>query len=181
MVGRLVEEQQIGARAERPGERGARQLAAREALEWTLQIAFAEAKPARGRLVARAPAIAARVLEPRLRAGIASQRRRIVSSRRHRRFQLGQLPLGVEHVGAGGEHVRAQIEAALERRTLVVQGDLRALGQRQLAGLQLGPAGDCLYQRRLSDPVSARQSHPLSALQREGDALEEERPGELLA
>ena len=68
----------------------------------------------------------------------------------------------------------------LERWPLIVQGDSRSFGQRQLAGLQLRPARDRLQKRRLAGPVRARQRHPLPSLERKEDAFEEKRPSELL-
>ena len=76
VVRRLVEEQQVGVAAERPRERGARQLAAGERPQRTVEVLVAEAEAAQdGRLVV-APAVAPGVLEPALRFGVAPQRRR---------------------------------------------------------------------------------------------------------
>ena len=75
VVGRLVEQQQVGARGEHPRERGPGQLTAREAAERAVELVVAEAEPAQGRLDAVAPAIAAGGLQPRLGVGVGVQRR----------------------------------------------------------------------------------------------------------
>ena len=108
VVRRLVEEQQVGIAGERAGERGARQLAAREGGELAVEVGVAEAEPAEHRGGAVAPAPAARVLEPRLRLAVAAQRRGIVRSRRHRLLELAQLLLDPNEVGGARERVLAQ-------------------------------------------------------------------------
>ena len=74
----LVEQQQVGIAGERPRQRGARQLAAREGGERAVEIGVAEPEPAQHRRGPVAPAPAAGVLEPCLGLAVAAQRRRIV-------------------------------------------------------------------------------------------------------
>jgi hypothetical protein len=62
-----------------------------------------------------------------------------------------------------------------------VERDPRALLQRQLAAVPLGLAGEDAEQRRLAGAVRAREGDALAALDAEGDAVEEDVPGELLA
>ena len=67
MVRRLVEQQQVGVAAERPPERGARELAARERAQRAVEMLLREAEAAQYRCRVIAPAVSARMLEPRLR------------------------------------------------------------------------------------------------------------------
>ena len=78
VVRRLVEEEQVGAAGESARERGARQLAARERAERPVEVVLGEAEPADGGGGVVAPRPAAGVLEPRLRVGVAPERRLVV-------------------------------------------------------------------------------------------------------
>ena len=49
VVRRLVEQEQVGIAAERPRQRRARQLAARERFEWPVEMLVPEAEPAQNR------------------------------------------------------------------------------------------------------------------------------------
>ena len=81
VVRRLVEQEQVGVAGERAAERGARQLAAGEGGELAVEVGVAEAEPAQHGGGAVAPVPAARVLETRLRLGVAAQRRVVVRRR----------------------------------------------------------------------------------------------------
>ena len=59
-----------------------------------------------------APAVAARVLEPRLRLAVAPERLRAVIAGGHRLLEAAQLALGLDQVGRARERVLAQREAA---------------------------------------------------------------------
>ena len=181
MVRRLVEEKQVGVAAERAGERGARQLAARERAQRPVEIVLREAEPAhdRGRVIA--PAVAAGVLEPRLRLGVAVERRLRVISLRHLAFEAAQLVLERDEIARAGEHVLAQRQLLLERRALVVQRDTRPLGEGELAAVLLGLAGEDPEQRRLAGAVRAGERDAVAPLDRERDSVEQNRAGELLA
>ena len=65
-----------GCDGERARERGARQLAAREGRERPVEVVVGEAEPAHDAGGAVAPVVAAGVLEPRLRRGVAAHRPR---------------------------------------------------------------------------------------------------------
>ena len=112
VVGRLVEEQQIGAAGERSCERGARQLSAGEGLEPAVEVGVSEAEAAQHGSGVVAPAVAARVLEPRLRLAVAPERLRAVIAGGHRLLEAAQLALGLDQVGRAREGVFAQREAA---------------------------------------------------------------------
>ena len=71
MVRRLVQQQQVGIAAERARERRARQLAAGEGAQRPVEALVGEAEPAHDLRRVVAPAVAARVLEPRLRGRVA--------------------------------------------------------------------------------------------------------------
>ena len=82
VVGRLVEQQQVGVAGQRAGERGARQLAAAERLEAAVEVLVAEAEAVQRRVDRLAPVVAAGVLEPRLRAGVGVERGAVGGARR---------------------------------------------------------------------------------------------------
>ena len=177
----LVEEEQIGVAAERAGERGARQLAARERAQRAVEVLLREAEPAHDRGRAVAPRVAAGVLEPRLRLGVAVQRRLRVVALRHRLLEPPELVLERDEVARAGEHVLAQAQLLLERRPLVVQRDPRPLGERELAAVLLGLAGEDPQQRRLAGAVRPGERDAVAALDGERDAVEEDGARELLA
>ena len=153
VVGRLVEQQQVGVARERAGERGARELAARERLQRPVEVGVGEAEPAHDRARAVAPVVAARVLEAGLDSRVAAEHRRVVVARRHRPLEPAQLLLERDEVGGAREDVLAQRQLAVERRPLVVERDPRALLQHDLAALQRGLARDRAQQRRLPRAV----------------------------
>ena len=85
VVGRLVEQQQVGVAGERPAERRPRQLAAGERLERAIEIGVVpESEAVERRECAVAPRVAAGVLEPGLRLGVAGT----ASPRRGRRSAI---------------------------------------------------------------------------------------------
>jgi hypothetical protein len=102
VVGRLVEEEQVGVAAESAGERGARQFASREGGEGAVEVGRREAEVARDRVEALAPGIAACVLEARLGLGVEAERRRLVVAGSHGLFEAPQLLLRRREVGGPG-------------------------------------------------------------------------------
>ena len=181
VVGRLVEEQQVGAAGERARERGARQLSAREGLESSVEVGIGEAKAAQHGSGVVAPAVAARVLEPRLRLAVAPQRLRAVIAGGHRLLEAAQLALRLDQVGCARERVLAQREAAERGRALVVERDAGALLPGELAACELRLAHQGTQQRRLAGAVRAGEREPVAALELERDPVEERLAGELLA
>jgi hypothetical protein len=105
MVRRLVEEQQVGVAAERACERGAGQLAAREGVELTVEVRLGEPEPAHDRRSAVTPRVAAGMLEPRLRLGVASQRCVAVIARGHCLLEAAELLLDGDQVRGAREDV----------------------------------------------------------------------------
>ena len=181
VVRRLVEEQQVGIAGQGACERGARQLSAGERRELPIEVVLGETEAAERRRRPIAPVVAARVLETRLGSCVPTERRLGVVAVRHRLLERAQLLLGLDQVAGAGERVLAQGQAAVERRPLVVQGDSRALGEGELAAVDLALADEHPQQRRLAGPVRAGEREPLAPVDGERDALEEQRAGELLA
>src|SRR5262249_40999773 len=106
VVGGLVEEQQVGDSGEGSAERGARQLTSREGVERTVEVrVVAEAETVQGGKRALAPAVAAGVLEPRLRLGVATQRPLVVRTSGHRLLELHELLLDRDQLPRSGEDV----------------------------------------------------------------------------
>jgi hypothetical protein len=181
VVRRLVEQQQVGLRRERAGERRARQLAAREGRERPVEVVVGEAEAADDARRAVAPVVAARVLEPCLRRGVTSERAPVVVAAGHRRLQLPQLRLDRCEVGRPGQDVIAQRPSARGRRTLVVQRDPRALLEGELAALERRFAVERAQQRRLPGAVGPGERQPVAPLHLERHAVEERRAVDLLA
>ena len=142
VVRRLVEEKQVRAARERPCERRAGQLSAGERAERPVEIVVGEAESAHGRGRAVTPGPASSVLEPRLRFGVAAERRFVVRPLPHRLLESPEVGLDLEQVTRAGECVLAERCVELERRALVVQGDPRPLREGELAALQRGLARD---------------------------------------
>ncbi len=181
VVRRLVEEEQVGVAAERARERGARQLAAGERPQRTVEIVVREAEPAQDGRGVVAPAVAAGVLEPRLRLGVAVERRLVVRAAGHRLLEPRELLLGRDEVARAGEDVLAQRHRLLERRPLVVQRDARPFLERELAAVLLRLAGEDPQQRRLAGAVRPGERDAVAPLDGERDAVEEDVPRDLLA
>ena len=113
MVRRLVEQQQIRPRGERPGQRGPGQLAAREARQRPVELGAVEAETADGGGRAVAPAIAAGELEARL--GVRVARERLRGSRRRRTCGSRAPPARARSRGSTTSP-RARSRAATNRR-----------------------------------------------------------------
>src|SRR6266516_7861461 len=121
------------------------------------------------------------MLEPRLRLGVTPQRGGAVLAAGHRLLERAELLLGLDQVARSAERVLAQRQPVLQRRPLVVQCDARTLREDELAAVDLGLAGEHPEQRRLAGPVRAGEREAVTALDGERDALEEQRPRDLLA
>ena len=172
VVGGLVEQQQVGVARERASQRGTGELAAREGVERTVEVALVEAQPAHGGHRPLAPGVAARVLEPGLGAGVAVERAGVRGAARHPLLEVRQLLLQRQQVAAAFKHVVAQGQLALARRTLVVQRDARALRQDELAEVHRGLAGEHAQQRGLPGAVAAGERQAVTALDLERDAAQ---------
>ena len=181
VVRRLVEEKQVGVACQRAREGGAGQLSTGERGELPVEIVVAEAEAAEHRRGAVAPAPAARMLEPRLRLAVAAERCRVVRAPCHRLLEIPELLLDLHESCGAGDRVFAEREAAVTGRALIVQCDARALLECDLAALDRRFADQRAQKRRLAAAVLARERQPLTAVDRERDAVEERVAGELLA
>ena len=181
VVRRLVQQQQVGIARERPRERGARQLAARERPDGPVEVGGREAEPAQDGRVALAPGVAAGVLQPGLRRAVALKDRRVVAAVRHRVLEHPQLVLDGKDVGGPGERVLAERRVAGGRGALVVERHARPLRERQLAPVDLRLAGEHAQQRRLPGAVRAGERDAIAPADGERDAREEDVARELLA
>jgi hypothetical protein len=174
VVGRLVEEQQVGSARQGTGERGACQLAAREGRERTPCRLGAEAEAGQHGENPLAPAIASAGLETELRGGVGPHRLLDGLGRTgHLLLQARQLRLGVQHVGAAGEDILAERNVGVERRALVVQRHPRPFLQDETARVGRELPGQDPQQGRLAGAVASRKGHPLARLELEGDIGEE--------
>ena len=93
------------------------------------------------------------MLQTRLRLAVAAYRRRRVVAGRHCLLEPSQLGFELEEVGCAREHVLAQAEPALQRRTLVVKGDACSLLEDELAALKARLADERPQQRRFPGSV----------------------------
>src|SRR5262249_39534663 len=84
-----------------------------------VEVVLREAEPADDRRRTVAPGVSAGMLEPRLRLGVAIQRRLHVVAFRHGLLEAAKLLLERDEVARPGEHVLAQRQLLLERRPLV--------------------------------------------------------------
>ena len=162
VVGRLVQQQQIRLGGERPRQRCPRQLAARERPQLAVEVGGREPEAARHPLQARAPAVPAGPVERPLGGVVAAHHGRVGLARGHAPLELGELGLEPARVGRAGADVGAERDVAVKRRALVVQGDPRAGGHRDLAPVGLKLAGQDPEQGRLPGTVSADQRDPVA-------------------
>ena len=119
VVGRLVEQEQVGVAAERARERGARQLPARERVQLPVEVGVGETEAAQRRVHALAPGVAARMLEARLRLGVAAERRGLVFAGGHRLLEARPAPARSR---SGRRRRRARIRAGTAPARAAVAG-----------------------------------------------------------
>src|SRR5262249_58872516 len=127
-----------------------------------LVLAEAQASEHGGRAVA--PRVAAGVLEPGLRLGVARERRLSMVAAGHCLLEPVQLLLGLDQVARARERVLAQRQAAVDRRPLVVERDPRALREGELAAVNLALADEHSQQRRLPRAIRTRERKALPAV-----------------
>ena len=173
VVGRLVEEQEVGLRGERPSERGPGELAAGEAREVALELGVAEAEAPDRRPGLVPPAVAARMLEPSLGR---SRRRRAsprVASVAIRSSSAPKLALDLQHPVEPRDHVLRQRDAAGPGRALVVERHARAPLERDPPGVGRDLARQDPQQGRLARAVAARERHAIAPFELERDVAEQ--------
>ena len=145
-----------------------------EGHEGALGLLAAETEAAQHREDAVAPAVAAAMLEALLGGGVCVQCLLAGFPGRHRRLQSLQLRLRLQHLGAAGEDVLAERDLCLARRTLIVQGDARSFLQDEAAGIRVELTRQHAQQGRLAGSVASGERHPLTRLELEGDAFEQQ-------
>src|SRR5581483_4323521 len=154
--------------------RRARELAAGEGSEATVEVFVCEAEAADDRRGARSPVPAARVLEAGDGLRVAPHRRLVVRALAHRLLERAYLLLERDEVGRPAEHVFPEGHVQMERRALVVQCDARSFRERELAAVEISLAGEDAQQRGLSGSVRPGQREALAALDLERDAVEQD-------
>ena len=100
VVGRLVEQQHVRARGQRPRQRRSRQLPPREGVQRAIEVRRREAQPARHHGGAVSPQVATTRLEPRLGAAVAGERGLVGGAGGHHGLELAELTLDLELLGA---------------------------------------------------------------------------------
>ncbi len=130
---------------------------------------------------ALAPAVAAGVLQTRLRLGVVAECGLVVGALRHRLLERGELLLDRNQLTGATQDVLAQGEIEIARRPLVVERDLDVLGQHELAEVGRGLAGQHPQQGGLARAVAAGQGHPVAALELERDAAQQRLARDVLA
>ena len=169
----LVEQEEVGMRPERAGERGARELAAGERGELAVEVVLGEAQAPHHAGGAVAPVPAAGVLESRLGARVGVHD--LLVAVRHLHRELRQVLLERDELRRAGQDVVAQGEIALARRALVVQRDAGALLERELPDVDRRLTRQHAQERRLARPVAPGDGQPVAALELERDAAEQRR------
>jgi hypothetical protein len=181
MIRRLVEEEKVWVAGERSGERGPRELPAREGLEPSVEIAVREAETAHRGARPVSPGITARVLEASLGAAVGAQCIGAMVAGGHRGLEAAQLFFEDDEIAGSAEDVLPKCEPALEWWALVVKRDACALLEGELAAVQRDLPGEDSEQRRLAGSVWPREREPVPAFDLEADAVEEDVAGDLLA
>ncbi len=178
VVGRLVEEQQVGLGGQGAGQRGAGQLPAGERLQLAVEVGVGEAQAVDEARGALAPRVAAQRLVAGGHVGVGVHRALVAGA--HALLELAQLDLELDRLAATGEHVVAQRHVALARGTLIVQGHPRALRQHQLAAVDRRLARQHPQQRALARAVAPGDRHPVAALELERHAAQQRRAHHVL-
>ena len=130
MVGRLVEQQQVGIAGEGASQRRPRELSSRECLKRPVQVTLVSEPEAPQRVQGPVPpCVAARVLEPGLCVGVATHGPLVVGSARHRLLERLQLLFDCDQVPRAGQHVVAQRQLPFARGPLIVQRHTRPFSQ----------------------------------------------------
>ena len=159
VVRRLVEQEDVRVTGERPSERGARQFAAGERRERSVEVPIRETQPAHDGRSALPPVIAAGMLEARLCIAVPAHRLGPWSPSGHRFLEAPQLPLGGE-VGSSREGILEQRQARA-RAAAADRGGRRGRPSRRRARRRgLGLAREHPQQRRLARTVRARERDP---------------------
>ena len=180
MIGWLVEQEQVRVGREGPGQRGPRELAAREGVEAAVEVGVDEPEAVERCQCALAPVPAARVLQASLVARVAVEKLAVVWALGHLDLGPAQPLLQRHELGAARQHVLAQAEISLPRRALIVERHPRALLERELAAVDRCLGSQHPQQRGLAGAVAPSERHPVAALELEGHAAEQQRARHVL-
>ena len=165
VVGRLVEQHQVGRAHQRARELQAHAPAAREARHRHVELADLEAEAEQHRLGARPRVEAAgfhdRLVRVRHRVAVVA------------RLGARQLGLGLGQRGVAGEHEVGRAFLGLGH-VLRDFGDAPARRHRAVAGVGVQAAGEEREQRRLAGAVAADQADLFARLDGQAGAVEDE-------
>ena len=154
VVGRLVEQQHVGAPEQQSGQSDAHLPAARELLCLTLAVALGKTEPGEDAADLGFDGVAAAALELFLEFGVAMhQVVEAIDGPLDLRLDGAHLFFGGQQVGYGREDFVVQRAAGLDSGVLGQVADDRRLGQSDLATVRLLQAGHDLEQRRLARAV----------------------------
>ena len=170
MVGRLVEQQQVGLGRQRPGKRGAGELAAGERRERAVELGVDEAETAQRDVDPVAPAVAARMLEASLGVGVGVERR-LVGGPAAIAPRARDSSASISPIQRGRPRTYSRRVAPAARRALIVQSDPHALAEHDLAGVGPDLAGEHPQQGRLAAAVAAGERHALAAVELERESV----------
>ena len=181
VVGRLVEEDEVGIADHHPGQRGARLLAAAQR-GWRLVPLSACEAQARERLVdTHVEVIAVARLEPLAELGVRGRRDGVGTGGLH----LGQLTfhaLDIDGARSDGEADRLRAhERRVEVRLLGEQADGQAATRHDLAGIGLIAPGGQAQERRLAGAVDPDQADPIALGDGPADVIEDDEGADLAA
>jgi hypothetical protein len=169
VVGGLVEQQHVGPRHQRAGQRRARQLPAREATQRARELLLADAEAAQHPLEPGAPGVAAGALQLRVRLLVGGQHLGPGVAAGHARLEVGEVALGL----LGARHALGDVllerELGRQGRALVVQRHLRALRQADRAAVGLELPGQDPQQGGLALAVAPDHGQALARVDAEAD------------
>ena len=181
MVGGLVEQQHVGPRHQRPGQRRPRQLAAGESAQRARELLLSDAEAAQHPLEPGAPGVAAGALQLRVRLLVGGEHLGPGVAAGHPRLEVGEVALGL----LGARHALGDVllegELGREGRALVVQRHLRALGQADRPAVGIELAGQDPQQRGLALAVAPDDGQALAGVDAEADIRQDVARSEGLA
>ena len=174
VVGRLVQEQDVGPCDQGAGERRAGELTAREDRQRVGQARVRDTQPPRDAHHPGAPVVPAGALQGRVRALVGREDLGAGVPGGHAGLELGELGLGRDGVGhAFCDVLLERATGDLQRGTLVVQSDPGALGQADPARVGRQLAGDDPQQRGLALAVAPDDRQAISGSDAERDLMQD--------
>ena len=181
VVGRLVEQEHVGARDERARERGPGQLPAREAPQGARQLVLADAEAAQDALQPGAPRVAAGALQPRVGVLVGGEHLGAGVAGAHAGLQRGEVGLGLLGGGHALGHVLLEGEVGRQGRALVVERHVGAARQADAAAVGLELPGQDPQEGRLALAVAPDDGQAVAGADAEADVGEDVARPERLA